>query len=168
MIIGPRASLVCHEGTYHLWRRIPPGEKSIDRKLTSGVAGELARRSLVTKVALGGRAIQRAVTRVKPEQASKVKSRMPIRLNYGEGRAGGGSNRHRHPTRFAGVVGTARWKGEPGNGGDPLGRGSRPQRRLGRRFWRESDRVIVPLRPVNAGGGKDPDFWCAFEEAEDG
>jgi len=47
MIIGPRASLVCHEGTYHLWRRIPPGEKSIDRKLTSGVAGELARRSLV-------------------------------------------------------------------------------------------------------------------------
>ncbi|HTG83615.1 MAG TPA: hypothetical protein VL853_02350, partial [Gemmatimonadales bacterium] len=51
MIIGPRASLVCHEGTYHLWRRIPPGEKSIDRKLTSGVAGELARRSLVTKAA---------------------------------------------------------------------------------------------------------------------
>ena len=37
-----------------------------------------------------------------------------------------------------------------------------------RRPARESDRVIVPLRPVNAGGGKDPDFWCAFEEAEDG
>ena len=32
---------------------------------------------------------------------------------------------------------------------------------------RESDRVIVPLKPGNAGGGKDPDFWSAFEEGED-
>jgi hypothetical protein len=31
---------------------------------------------------------------------------------------------------------------------------------------RESDRVIVPLRPGNAGGGKDPDFWCAFDDGE--
>ena len=30
-----------------------------------------------------------------------------------------------------------------------------------------SDRVTVPLRPGNAGGGKDPDFWCAFNQAED-
>ena len=30
-----------------------------------------------------------------------------------------------------------------------------------------SDRVAVPLRPGNAGGGKDPDFWCAFDQAED-
>jgi RNA-directed DNA polymerase len=22
------------------------------------------------------------------------------------------------------------------------------------------------LKPGNAGGGKDPDFWCAFEEGE--
>jgi hypothetical protein len=22
------------------------------------------------------------------------------------------------------------------------------------------------LRPGNAGGGKDPDFWCAFEVGE--
>jgi len=27
-------------------------------------------------------------------------------------------------------------------------------------------RVIRPMRPGNAGGGKDPDFWCAFEGAE--
>ena len=33
---------------------------------------------------------------------------------------------------------------------------------------RESDRVMVPQKPGNAGGGKDPDFWCAFEGAEDG
>ena len=31
---------------------------------------------------------------------------------------------------------------------------------------RESDRVIRPLKPGNAGGGKDPDFWCAFEDGE--
>jgi hypothetical protein len=43
----------------------------------------------VTKAALGGRAIRQAITRVKPEQASKVKVRTPTRLRYGEGRADG-------------------------------------------------------------------------------
>ena len=32
---------------------------------------------------------------------------------------------------------------------------------------RASDRVIVLLRLGNASGGKDPDFWCAFEGVED-
>jgi hypothetical protein len=41
----------------------------------------------VTKAALGGRAIQRAVMRVKSEQASKESMRMPTRLLPGEGRA---------------------------------------------------------------------------------
>ncbi len=36
-----------------------------------------------------------------------------------------------------------------------------------RRAGRESDRVARPVRPGHAGGGKDPDFWRAFEEAED-
>ena len=43
----------------------------------------------MTKAALGGRAIQRAVTSVKPEQASKVMMRMPTHLNNGEGRVNG-------------------------------------------------------------------------------
>jgi hypothetical protein len=30
-----------------------------------------------------------------------------------------------------------------------------------------SDRVTVPTKPGNAGGGKDPDFWCAFNQAEE-
>jgi hypothetical protein len=34
------------------------------------------------------------------------------------------------------------------------------------RSRRESDRVIVPLKPGNAGGGKDPDFWYVFEANE--
>ena len=37
--------------------------------------------------AVGRAATLQAVTRVKPEQASKVKSWMPTRLRYGEGRA---------------------------------------------------------------------------------
>ena len=42
----------------------------------------------MTKAALGGRAIQRAVTRVKFEQASKESMQTPTRLLLGEGRAG--------------------------------------------------------------------------------
>jgi len=36
----------------------------------------------------------------------------------------------------------------------------------GHRSARESDRVMVPLKPGNAGGGKDPDFWHVFEANE--
>ena len=41
----------------------------------------------MTKAALGGRAIQRAVTLVKFEQASKESMQTPTRLLLGEGRA---------------------------------------------------------------------------------
>ena len=34
------------------------------------------------------------------------------------------------------------------------------------RSVRESDRVVVLLKPGNSGGGKDPGFWCAFEADE--
>jgi hypothetical protein len=33
-------------------------------------------------------------------------------------------------------------------------------------FERVSDGVIVPSRPGNAGGGKGPDFWYAFDDGE--
>ena len=33
---------------------------------------------------------------------------------------------------------------------------------------RESERPIVPRKPVNAGGGKWPHFWSASDEDEDG
>jgi hypothetical protein len=36
----------------------------------------------------------------------------------------------------------------------------------GHRSMRESDRVVVPPKPGNVGGGKDPDFWCVFEANE--
>ena len=37
----------------------------------------------------------------------------------------------------------------------------------GRRLWWESDGEIVLMKPGNSGGGKDPDFWSAFEDGED-
>ncbi len=79
-----------------------------------------------------------------------------------------GSNRQMHPFWSIGVVGTACQKGEPGNWGRPVvGEGSGLDVVAERRLWRVSDRVIVLLRLGNASGGKDPDFWCAFEGAED-
>jgi hypothetical protein len=97
-----------------------------------------------------------------------VKMWMPTRLNNGEGRVGWGSNRHLHPFWSTGVVGTARRKGVSGNRGRPARHeGSGLGTAFGRWCRRESDRVVVPLRPGNAGGGKDPDFWCAFDEDED-
>jgi RNA-directed DNA polymerase len=33
---------------------------------------------------------------------------------------------------------------------------------------RESERLVVPSKPVNAGGGKGPHFWSASDEDEDG
>ena len=38
---------------------------------------------------------------------------------------------------------------------------------LGRRLRWESDGDLVLMKPGNSGGGKDPDFWSAFEDGED-
>ena len=69
------------------------------------------------------------------------------------------------PIRSAGVVGTARRKGDAGNVGDPLGWSLSSIAAAMRTRW-ESERVIVLLKPGNAGGGKDPCFRRAFEEVE--
>ena len=37
----------------------------------------------------------------------------------------------------------------------------------GREAGRDSERAIVLLKPGNAGGGKGPHFWSAFEAVED-
>ena len=54
-----------------------------------------------------------------------------------------------------------RWSGRVG---EPQCGRSR-SRSGGRPGW-DSERVIVPLKPGNAGGGKDPHFRSAFEEAK--
>jgi hypothetical protein len=54
-----------------------------------------------------------------------------------------GSNGQMHLFWSIGVLGTARWKGEPGNWGRPvLGEGCGLNGACGRRSARESDRVI--------------------------
>ena len=118
----------------------------------------------MTKAALGGRAIRRAVTRVKPEQASKVQLRMPTRRDRGR-QYGWGRRSTEAPIRSAGVVGMARRKGDAGNVGDPLGWSFGSIDAAMRTRW-ESERVIVLLKPCNAGGGKDPCFRRAFEDVE--
>jgi hypothetical protein len=47
------------------------------------------------------------------------------------------------------------------------GEGSDLDADFGRRLRWESDGAVVPMKPGNAGGGKDPDFWNAFEDGED-
>ena len=117
----------------------------------------------MTKAALGGRAMRWAITRVKPEQASKVQLGMATRQD--RGRQYGWQKVSTAAVRSAGVVGMARRKGDAGNVGDPLGWSVSSIDAAMRTRW-ESERVIVLLKPGNAGGGKDPCFRRAFEEVE--
>ena len=57
---------------------------------------------------------------MKPEQASKVKTWTPTRLDIGEGSIGRGSNRHTHRFGSTGVVGTACGKVIWASGGNPV------------------------------------------------
>jgi hypothetical protein len=124
-------------------------------------------RSPATKAALGGRANRRAVTCVKPEQASKGKLWTPTRPKRGEGSTVWGSSRQMHLDRSTGVVGTARRdRGTRKRGRSTCDEGSDLNGAVRRRSVWKSERVIVPLKPGNAGGGKDPDFWCVFEADE--
>jgi hypothetical protein len=114
-----------------------------------------------------------AVTRVKLEQASKVKMWTPTRLRNGEGstgreESGAGTRKlatNEHLIRSTGVVSTACREGDLGQWGRLGAGGDRvPERRQkGRRPVRESERVVRPMRPGNAGGGKGPYFWWVCE-----
>src|SRR5450432_1611292 len=108
------------------------------------------------KSAVGRAATLQAVTRVKPEQAPKVKMWMPTRLLTGEGRANG-EETDKAPVRSAGVLGTACREDDLGNWGRSGVVGSHaPTLSSGWRPARKSDRVTVPWMSGNAGGGKDP------------
>jgi hypothetical protein len=129
--------------------------------------GNWAYRSPATKAASGGRANRRAVTCVKPEQASKGKSWMPTRPEYGEGSTVRGSSRQMHLDWSTGVRGTARRdRGSRKRGRPVAGEGSGLNDAGWHRSTRASDRGVVPSKPGNAGGGKAPDFWCVFEANE--
>ena len=78
----------------------------------------------------------------------------------------------KQPTDAPGPVHRGKWAqhvetGYRASGGDPcVTRVAASTVRQGHRSKRKSDRVVVPSKPGNAGGGKDPDFWCVFEANE--
>ena len=137
-----------------------------------------ADRNLVTKSTHGGRAIRRAVTRVKLEQAPKAVMWMPIRRQSGEGstareQPGAGARQHgnhRVPGRSTGVGSTARRKGNQRQWGRPgVAGGSRTPNAVRKGGGPSGCRrgSEVPKKPGNAGGGKDPCFWHVCEGGKD-
>ena len=115
--------------------------------------------------ALGGPAKTRAVTRVNPEQSSKVKMRESTLQSVGEDRRVEGKQPMYAPS-------TARRGTGDGTFRRPSAQRGRPGRVRGRasqrQFWwrpgRESEGVIVPLSPGKLGGGKEPYFWSLRKE----
>jgi hypothetical protein len=135
-----------------------------------GWCGRLPRSKLRgQQAASGGPAKPQAATRVNPEQASRVTSRTPTRLRNGEGRR----VLVRQPSTASSTVrrgsGSGMWGRSHGQRGRPgKVRARRSQRPLGGRPDRESDGLVVPTKPINAGGGKGPDFWSASARDPEG
>ena len=166
---------MCPKGADYQWGKDPLEQLMVRFDSWRAVStGNGADRNLATKSTHGGRAIRRAVTRVKFEQAPKAAMWTPTRPRIGEGRMdreepGAGArphDNHRAPIRSTGVVNTARRKGNQRQWGrlgvvaesrlaNVAGKGGGP---LGSRRGSE-----VPMKPGNAGGGKDPCFWCVCE-----
>jgi hypothetical protein len=74
---------------------------------------------------------------------------------------------HRHPkvALLAGVVGAARTHAGIRNTGDLSGCQGRPGNgSIGRRARQVSEGLIVPGKPSNAGGGKEPWFGVRLNE----
>src|SRR5882672_1505916 len=84
----------------------------------------------------------------------------PTRPDYGEGRSGGNGYERTNSMRPAGVLATAcRQKGTMRNTGSPSGdRGvdqlATRERQAGP--YGMAERLVVPMKPGNSGGGKGP------------
>jgi len=112
-----------------------------------------------------------AVTRVNTETAPKDTMRRPTLPGAGEGCYGSAEDwTTRSPIRFAGVVGdsmSSRIDGQHGKPAQVVDRlDHQTHRASGRR--RVAEGLVVPMKPVNAGGGKGPWFQGANGAARDG
>jgi hypothetical protein len=136
-----------------------------------GTAGEVTNPSELSmeRAASGGSASGQAVTRVNAEQAPKLVMWEPTRHCHGEGRRHGLSRCSNDigvhgPT---GVMATACLPEEiDRNTGNPRWWGGPPQpdAREGQAGpSRAADRLVVPSKPGNSGGGKGPDFGSVPE-----
>jgi hypothetical protein len=108
-----------------------------------------------------------AATRVNPEKALKVSCWSRPSCHKGKAVGRRGSNRSVSPSFPAGVVGAACTEGLRGNVRGPRRRRVATANRGGGSVvlgstW-ESEGLVVPRKPVNAGGGKGPWFWCASD-----
>ena len=115
-----------------------------------------------------GSASVRAATRVKPEQASKGVTRAPSLLVEDEGRRGR-LDEPTHEGRPArrGMGRSTYAHAVTCNTGDLLGLPGW-QRLFGGRVRQESQGLIRPMSPGNAGGGKGPWFGVRSNEPREG
>ena len=156
-----RSVRVCHEGTENQWVQVPPEHVSVQLGSYPGdERGQLRwSKPRRQKVHLVHRANWRAVTRVNPEQASKVRD-----VDADSALTGGRPSRSGEaPTHAATAV--------------HRGSGSGTSGRFSVATWevrsaegvildvvlaaagRTSERPIVLRKPRNGGGGKGPHFW---------
>jgi hypothetical protein len=113
----------------------------------------------VKRVALGDSASMQAVTKVNAEQAPKIITQELTRRKYGEGRSRWESTSEQSQRSCRGIGDGMQTQGIRRNTGSPSG-----DRGLGQPVARESqagpfgvaERLVVPRKPGNAGGGKGP------------
>jgi hypothetical protein len=134
-----------------------------------GGEGDRAVEAPGTEARLGGSASVRAVTRVKPEQASKSLMRAPSPLSMDEGRCGRPdtpTDEGRSARRGSGHSTYARADWQHGR---PVAlAGSTANGPAEGRARQASEGLIVPLKPSNAGGGKGPWFGVRPDEPRTG
>jgi hypothetical protein len=150
------------KGAESQWMRVPRGQLSVrSGSYRDGGWGDPTRRSSWNKgLPWADRADLRAATCSESRAGSESKVVTSTRRLCGEDR----SVARKQPTRalamVTGVVGAARREGFSAQRGRP-GRDAglwSATTSSGRRSRRESERLIVPRKPGNAGGGKGPHF----------
>jgi hypothetical protein len=149
--------------------RFHPESCRLIRKLTSSSAGQPVWLKPRDKGRLG-RSSDPTGRNVSEVRAGLERVDADADPSFARGRPRGqGSNRHMHLFGLPGY-----WTQHVGRvmrviEGDPSGSevaASTPHTSGG--IGRVSDRVIVLLKPGKAGEGKDPGFWCAFDDGEVG
>ena len=134
-----------------------------------GGKGDRAVEALGRQARSGGPASVRAVTRVKPEQASKSLMRAPSPLSMDEGRCGrpdAPTHEGRSARRGRGHSTYARADWQHGR---PVGQAGRlANGPAAGRARQASEGLVVPLKPSNAGRGKGPWFGVRSNEPRRG
>jgi hypothetical protein len=134
-----------------------------------GGEGDRTVEALGTRAHEGGSASMQAATRVKPEQASKDLMRVPSRPDNGEG----SRDRSEQPTREDRSTLRGIGRSMHAHGGRQHGRPAVERRNCRNRpeevgRAQVSEGLIVPMKPVNAGGGKEPWFGACSDELRRG